>query len=205
MQLQTSTLARTIQACSECCRISLLYCAIYCWLFWHSANPWNKLNHYMVSSRNRGLAGLQVKDYWQLSTSERLALLKALVHIVSDTVTVREQIQDSGSELLNESLSRGLPLGVDDTGTCYYQLASDSGTPILGHLCIMAIKLKRTYSSSSSCTMRRSSLPDFQLLRQSCRHFNTCESRPKLQDPSRSDEMGFEKQRSCQAPNPGTS
>ena len=28
---------------------------------------------------------------------------------------------------MNEQLGRGLPIGVDDTGTSYFQLASDAG------------------------------------------------------------------------------
>lgn len=70
---------------------------------------------------------LQVKEYWQLSSDERLALLDALVHTVADTDTVRHHIQDSGTELMNEALARGLPLGMDDIGNSYYQLASDAG------------------------------------------------------------------------------
>ena len=73
---------------------------------------------------------MQVKDYWQLTDDDRLALLRALVHTAVDTEVVRQHVQDTSTELMNESLSRGLPLGVDDTGTSYYQLASDAGIKI---------------------------------------------------------------------------
>ena len=70
---------------------------------------------------------MQVKDYWELSADARLALLSALVHTAADTEVVRQLLQDSGTEAMNESLARGLPLGSDHTGTSYYQLASDAG------------------------------------------------------------------------------
>ncbi len=71
---------------------------------------------------------MQVKDYWQLTSDERLGLLSALVHTAADTEVVRQHLQDTGTELMNDQLGRGLPIGVDDTGTSYYQLASDAGT-----------------------------------------------------------------------------
>ena len=74
------------------------------------------------------MPALQVKDYWQLSADDRLALLRALVHTTADTEAVRQHLQDAGTELMNEQLCRGLPIGVDDTGSSYYQLASDAGS-----------------------------------------------------------------------------
>ena len=43
---------------------------------------------------------------------------------------MRQQIQDSGTELINDQLARGLPLGIDDSGTSYYQVASDAGVAL---------------------------------------------------------------------------
>ena len=77
------------------------------------------------------MLALQVKDYWQLTADDRLALLRALVQTTADTEVLRQHLQDAGTELMNEQLGRGLPIGVDDTGSSYYQLASDAGLPFL--------------------------------------------------------------------------
>ena len=80
---------------------------------------------------------LQVKDYWQLPVEDRLSLLDALVHTVADSETVRQSIQDSSTEVMNEALSRGLPIGTDDAGNSYYQLASDAGESAEHSSCLL--------------------------------------------------------------------
>ena len=68
-----------------------------------------------------------MKEYSLLSNKSRLALLEGLVLLAADTELVREYMHDRSLEAVDEKLARGTPLGIDDSGSRYFQLASSSG------------------------------------------------------------------------------
>ena len=49
------------------------------------------------------------------------------MHMTADSEVVREFLQGSSMDSSDSQQTRGAPLGTDDTGTRYYQLAADSG------------------------------------------------------------------------------
>ena len=49
------------------------------------------------------------------------------MHMTADTEVVREILQGSSTDSCDGQQTRGAPLGTDDTGTRYYQLAADAG------------------------------------------------------------------------------
>jgi len=76
---------------------------------------------------------VQVTDYGVLGAEHRLALLQGLIQVASDSEAVRGQYVDGGAEVVDDRLPRGLPIGCDDSGTCYHLLGADSGPPPSSH------------------------------------------------------------------------